>query len=54
MDEMSTSFLKKHNDARYLQKPYNSDTLARNVRELLDQAVKHPAANQFNARLVAA
>jgi signal transduction histidine kinase/FixJ family two-component response regulator len=56
MDEMSTSFLKKHNDARYLQKPYNRDMLARNVRQLLDRTVNQPkrAANQFNVRLVAA
>jgi hypothetical protein len=54
MDEMSTSFLKKHNDARYLQKPYNSDTLARNVRQLLDNAAGPKPANPFNVRLVAA
>jgi len=54
MDEMSTSFLKKHNDARYLQKPYTRDVLARNVRQLLDQGTNLPPANPFNLRLVAA
>jgi len=54
MDEMSTSFLKKHNDARYLQKPYNRDILARVVRETLDQSSPPTPARSFNVRLVAA
>jgi signal transduction histidine kinase/FixJ family two-component response regulator/HAMP domain-containing protein len=58
MDEMSTSFLKKHNNARYLQKPYNRDTLTRTVRQVLDQPAAQPqpqpAARPFNVRLVAA
>jgi signal transduction histidine kinase/CheY-like chemotaxis protein len=45
MDEMSTGFLKRCNDARFLQKPYSRTVLARNVRQSLDgQEVKTVAA----------
>jgi CheY-like chemotaxis protein len=50
MDEVSTSFLMKHNNARYLQKPYSRDTLALNVRQTLDQSAGPP----LDAHLVAA
>jgi CheY-like chemotaxis protein len=36
VDDISTDFLERHNDARFLQKPYNRTTLARAVRETLD------------------
>ncbi len=37
VDDISTDFLERHNDARFLQKPYNRATLARAVRESLDK-----------------
>jgi len=37
VDDISTDFLERHNDARFLQKPYNRVTLARAVRESLDK-----------------
>ena len=36
VDEISTDFLAKNNDARFLQKPYTRVNLARTVREALD------------------
>ena len=39
VDDISTDFLERHNDARFLQKPYNRVTLARAVRESLDKMV---------------
>lgn len=36
VDEISTEFLAKNNDARFLQKPYTRVNLARTVREALD------------------
>jgi len=36
VDDISTDFLERHNDARFLQKPYTRVTLARAVRESLD------------------
>ena len=36
VDEISTDFLAKNNDARFLQKPYTRINLARTVREALD------------------
>jgi CheY-like chemotaxis protein len=38
VDDISTDFLERHNDARFLQKPYNRATLARAVRESLDKS----------------
>ena len=37
VDDISTDFLERHNDARFLQKPYNRASLARAVRESLDK-----------------
>jgi len=51
MDEVSTSFLKKHNDARFMQKPYDRAALASNVRQALDQPAR---LRDFNVRMVAA
>jgi len=48
MDEVSTAFLRQHNDARFMQKPYDRATLAGTVRGALDR----PAANRFNVRMV--
>ncbi len=39
VDDISTDFLERHNDARFLQKPYTRVTLARAVRESLDNDV---------------
>jgi len=36
VDDISTDFLERHNDARFLQKPYTRVALARAVRESLD------------------
>lgn len=36
VDDISTDFLTRNNDARFLQKPYNRVTLARAIREALD------------------
>jgi len=38
VDDISTEFLTRNNDARFLQKPYTRVTLARAVREALDGA----------------
>ena len=37
VDDISTDFLERHNDARFLQKPYNRVSLACMVRESLDK-----------------
>jgi signal transduction histidine kinase/ActR/RegA family two-component response regulator/HAMP domain-containing protein len=41
VDDISTDFLKRNNDARFLQKPYTRLNLARAVREALDGEVNH-------------
>ena len=50
VDDISTDFLERHNDARFLQKPYTRVTLARAVRESLD----HAASRQKTVRSVMA
>jgi signal transduction histidine kinase/CheY-like chemotaxis protein/HAMP domain-containing protein len=50
VDDISTDFLERHNDARFLQKPYNRVTLARAVRESLDKL----ASRQKTVRSVTA
>jgi CheY-like chemotaxis protein len=49
VDDISTDFLERHNDARFLQKPYNRVTLARAIRESLDRL----ASGQKTVRTVA-
>jgi two-component system, cell cycle sensor histidine kinase and response regulator CckA len=41
VDDISTDFLRRNNDARFLQKPYTRLNLARAVREALDGEGKH-------------
>ncbi len=50
VDDISTDFLERHNDARFLQKPYTRVTLARAVRESLD----HSGPRQKTVRSVMA
>lgn len=44
VDDVSTQFLRDHNRARFIQKPYNHADLARTVRETLDGVATPPSA----------
>jgi signal transduction histidine kinase/ActR/RegA family two-component response regulator len=53
MDEVSTTFLKRHNDARFLQKPYSRDVLTTNIRQALDRSPCRAGTGPIKVRLVA-
>ncbi|MGC3958291.1 MAG: response regulator [Verrucomicrobiota bacterium] len=53
VDDISTDFLTRNNDARFLQKPYTRINLARAVREALDGDAKHRTTSPFMATATA-
>jgi signal transduction histidine kinase/ActR/RegA family two-component response regulator/HAMP domain-containing protein len=53
VDDISTDFLTRNNDARFLQKPYTRNNLARAVREALDGDAKHRTSSPLMAKVTA-
>lgn len=51
VDDISTEFLTRNNDARFLQKPYTRVTLARAVREALDGATSQRTGSPLMAAI---
>jgi signal transduction histidine kinase/ActR/RegA family two-component response regulator/HAMP domain-containing protein len=51
VDDISTDFLMRNNDARFLQKPYTRNHLARAVREALDGDARHRTSSPLMTKI---